>query len=222
MSAHSSTSSKIKSLVLLSAGLDSSVNLLEARLVSDVVLALSFRYGQRAADREVEMAQLQCQRLGIRHQIVDLPWFRDFTRTSLVDLGQTVPQDMDIDSKQTEETAKQVWVPNRNGIFLNIAAGFAEGLGASWVIPGFNAEEAATFADNSQAYLESLNAAFAYSTRSKVEVRCFTTHLSKIQIYKRGHQLGLKDEELWPCYMGGPKWCGRCESCLRFSRASGK
>lgn len=212
----------VKSVVLLSAGLDSSVNLLEARAASEVVLALSFRYGQRAADREVEMARLQCQRLGIRHQVVDLPWFRDFTRTSLVDLGQNVPQDMDIDSKQTEETAKQVWVPNRNGIFLNIAAGFAEGLNAAWVVPGFNAEEAATFADNSQAYLESLNAAFGFSTRSKVIVRCFTTHLTKVQIYKRGKELGLVDSELWPCYMGGPKWCGRCESCLRFARASAK
>ena len=51
-----------------------------------------------------------------------------------------------------------------NGIFLNIAAGFAEALSAQAVLPGFNKEEAATFPDNSVDFLESLNHSFSFST----------------------------------------------------------
>jgi 7-cyano-7-deazaguanine synthase len=210
-----------RSVVLLSSGLDSTVNFYEAKRESDVVLALTFDYGQRAAQQEVESAQKIANKLDVPHKVLNLDWFKDFTHSSLVNRSAEVPTTaVKIDDlSRSNETAKAVWVPNRNGIFLNIAAAFAEGLNAQWIIPGFNAEEATTFPDNSQAYLEAATNSLSYSTANKVEVKCFTTHLTKSQIVERGRKLGVDFKQIWPCYFGGEQPCGECESCRRFNRA---
>ncbi|MGZ5280409.1 MAG: 7-cyano-7-deazaguanine synthase, partial [Pseudobdellovibrionaceae bacterium] len=142
-----------RSVLLLSGGLDSTVNLLAARTESEVVLALTFDYGQRAVAREIEAAQKITSHFQIPHQVLKLPFFTEFGQSSLTDHRKTVPTGGQVsidDLKTSQETAKSVWVPNRNGIFLNIAAGFAESLKADQIIPGFNREEATTFPDNSQ------------------------------------------------------------------------
>lgn len=212
---------KPRSVVLLSSGLDSTVNLYEAKQVSEVALTLTFDYGQRAAEREIQSAARLAYKLGVPHKVLRLDWFKDFTQSSLVNRSEEVPTaKVKIDDlNASNETAKAVWVPNRNGIFLNIAAAFAEGLKANWIIPGFNAEEAATFPDNSQAYLEAATNSLKFSTANHVEVKCFTTHLNKTEIVKRGRELKVDFELVWPCYFGGAKPCGECESCQRFNRA---
>ncbi len=212
----------MKSVVLLSSGLDSTVNLYEARAQSEVVMALTFDYGQRAAQQEIQHARELCLELQIRHHVIELPWFKEFTSSSLVNRTQNVPVNSEVsidDMTVSARSAQAVWVPNRNGIFLNIAAGFAEGLGAKWIIPGFNVEEAATFPDNSQAYLQAATQAFTFSTANHVEVKCFTTDLNKTQIVRRGQELGVRFNLIWPCYFDEAKPCGVCESCQRFQRA---
>ncbi len=212
----------MRSIVLLSAGLDSSVNLHEAARVSDVVLALTFDYGQRAAKRELYFAKKLCRKLKIKHHSIDLKWMLDFGGSALIDRDLKVPtNEVRIDNLRiSKQTAKSVWVPNRNGILLNIAAGYAESLNADWIIPGFNAEEAATFKDNSVGFIESLNESFKFSTANAVKVKCFTSHLNKTEIIKRGLELKINFENIWPCYFDALKPCQQCESCKRFIRAA--
>lgn len=215
-------SSPTSAIVLLSSGLDSAFNLLKTTQQFKVALALTFDYGQRACAREVECSTKLAAHFNVPHKVVQLPWFKDFTKTTLVDRSLNLPtgSDVKIDSiERSLETAKAVWVPNRNGIFLNIAAGFAEGLSAQYIVPGFNLEEAQTFPDNSGAYLKSLDEAFAFSTQNRVHTHCYSTHLNKSQIVKQAMLLDLPFKLLWPCYQDGAKWCGTCESCLRFARA---
>jgi 7-cyano-7-deazaguanine synthase len=209
-------------VVLLSAGLDSTVNLLQAQKEGAVKLALTFDYGQRAARQEIEKSKKICAKYQIPHQIVPLPFFSQFTKTSLVSRDQAVPIGREVNIQSHEDslkTADRVWVPNRNGIFLNVAAGFAEGLGAQFIVPGFNLEEAATFPDNSEAFQKALDHSFFYSTQNKIKVRCYTLQNKKTDILKQGLQLGLDVNDLWPCYFGEDVWCGGCESCLRFQNA---
>lgn len=184
-------------------------------------MALSFDYGQRAAPREIERAGRLARHLGVPHRVLELPFFKDFGQSSLVDRTKEVPtSSVKIDDRAaSERSAKSVWVPNRNGIFLNIAAGFAEALGADCVIPGFNVEEAATFPDNSTDFMRTLDASFSYSTANGVKVVCFTDRLDKPKIAMRAVELGVKLEMMWPCYFAEEKWCGRCESCQRARRA---
>lgn len=212
----------MKSVVLLSSGLDSSVNLFEAHQSGTVLLALTFDYGQRAATQEIEKSKALCGQLKIPHQVITLDFFKNFQGSSLLDRTQKIPTGLDVkidDHRQSEKTAKSVWVPNRNGIFLNIAAGFAESLKADVIVPGFNLEEASTFPDNSQSFMNALDHSFSFSTANQVKTHCFTTQLNKTEIVKRGLELKVPFQDLWPCYFNDTKWCGQCESCQRARRA---
>ena len=211
-----------KSLVLLSSGMDSTVNLYAAKQETQVVLALTFDYGQRAAAKEIESAKKLTAELKIPHKIVELSFFKEFLGSSLLNRQKNIPQGTQVsidDRKISEESAKSVWVPNRNGIFLNIAAGFAENMQADWVVPGFNAEEAATFPDNSVGFLNALDASLSFSTSFPVRTQCFTTDFTKTEIVKIGEKLAVNWKLMWPCYFDHNKWCGQCESCQRSKRA---
>lgn len=210
-----------KAVVLLSGGLDSSLNLFKAKEEFAEITTLTFDYGQRAAEKEIEAAKYLSGKTGCPHRVVALPFFKSFTKTSLIDIASEVPTEkVNIEDRAaSEESAKAVWVPNRNGIFLNIAAGFAEGAGAGYVVPGFNREEASTFPDNSAEFCERLDRSFAYSTSNKVRVRCYTLGMDKTEMVAEALKRRLPIRRLWPCYFSGATWCGRCESCQRFERA---
>lgn len=208
--------------MLLSGGLDSAVNLYKANQETKVILALTFDYGQKAVKKEILSAQKLCEKLNIPHKVLAISWLKDLGQSSLTDPSRTIPtaDSVKIDNYENSlRTAASVWVPNRNGVLLNIAAAYAESMGAKKLIPGFNKEEAQTFPDNTEDYLKSLTNSFFYSTSNKVEAYCFTTNLNKAEIVEMGMILSLPFELLWPCYQDLEKWCGRCESCLRFKRA---
>ena len=211
-----------KSVVLLSAGLDSAVNLKCALDRGPVVAALTFDYGQRAARRETESAAAMCERFGLRHELVRLPWLGRITRTALVGSGRRLPHprmsDLD-DPEVSRRSAERVWTPNRNGVFLAAAAAHAEAWGAELTVTGFNAEEAASFPDNSPEFVAAFNRALRLSTRARVRVKSYTARLRKPAIVKRGLKIGAPLDLVWCCYDGGRTLCGRCESCRRFMRA---
>ncbi len=210
-------------VVLLSGGLDSAVNLKRALDDGGVALALTFDYGQRAARREAAAAAVMCRQLEVRHRVVALPWLAEICATALVDQGKPVPKvqvcDLGERAVTEGETADRVWVPNRNGVLVNAAAAFAEYLGASSVVAGFNAEEAATFPDNSADFVAAANAALAFSTRGKVSVKCYTHDLTKVEIVRMGREIGAPLPLVWSCYHGGSEHCWECESCARLERA---
>jgi 7-cyano-7-deazaguanine synthase len=209
-------------VVLLSSGLDSTVNLAKVVTETEVALALTFDYGQRAAEREISQAKKIAEHYGVAHQVVQLPWLAAITKTALVNRTADVPvgDQLSIDDKSVSDvSARAVWVPNRNGVFLNIAASFAESLGSDFVVPGFNVEEAVTFPDNSVKFLAALDGSFQYSTLRRVRTQCFTQNMNKTEIARLGRDLNAPFELMWPCYFSGPVICGQCESCLRFKRA---
>ena len=213
----------MRSVVLLSAGLDSTVNLVRAVKEHTVLLTLTFDYGQRAATKEIENAKKISDLYKIKNQVIDLPWLKAITKTSLVNREINIPvgDELKIDNKAASaESAKKVWVPNRNGVFLNIAASFAEALDADVIIPCFNAEEAVTFADNSPEFLQATDTALSFSTLKNVKTLCYTQNLNKTEIVKLGRELEAPFDLMWPCYFSGETICGECESCLRFNRAN--
>jgi 7-cyano-7-deazaguanine synthase len=209
------------SIILLSAGLDSTVNLKCALDAGRVLKALTFDYGQRAAKREIACAAAQCARFGINHEIIRLPWLKAITRTALVaDKPLPKPKAALLDNADAAaRAAARVWVPNRNGVFLEIAAAFADSLNADQIVPGFNAEEAATFPDNSAEYGRALTKALKFSTRDGVKVKCYTSRKRKTALLRHGMKIGAALDLIWCCYQGGRRMCGQCESCMRFVRA---
>ena len=204
----------MKGVAILSGGLDSTVSLAAARERMAVLLALTFDYGQRAAKRERAASARIARHYRIPHQVVEIPWLADLTGTALVNRRAALPR-----NEMSERSAKAVWVPNRNGVFIEIAAAHAELMGATRLITGFNREEAETFPDNSPAYVDAVNRALSFSTANGVRVVSFTGDLDKRQIVSLGRRLEAPLKHIWPCYEGGRRWCGECESCLRSLRA---
>ncbi len=210
---------------MLSSGLDSVTSLAIAQGETDVTMALIFDYGQRAAAREIEYSLKVAGKYGIEHRVISLPWLKDITTTSLVSKNMDIPrismQDIaeESDPDITRDSAKKVWVPNRNGVMINIAASFAESLECQYVIVGFNSEEAVTFPDNSTAYLDSLDKCLTYSTLNGVKMMAPVAALDKQDIIHKALEIKAPLEWSWSCYHGEQVPCGICESCTRRKRA---
>lgn len=210
-----------RSIVLLSGGLDSVVSFDVACRESEVVAALTFNYGQRAAQKEISVAESFCRDRNVKHVVIELSWLADITETALVNTGRDLPNLTNsslIKESSSQDTAQAVWVPNRNGVFLNIAAAYAEAWKIDQIVTGFNAEEAATFPDNSPEYVRACMDSFRYSTRNHVSIWIPTLHLDKSGIIRLARELDTPVEKVWPCYEGGESLCWKCESCVRFKR----
>jgi 7-cyano-7-deazaguanine synthase len=209
-----------KAVVLLSGGLDSVVALKLAMRDRDVIAALTFDYGQRARYKERDLACHICCEWGIPHEGIKLPWLRDWTTTALVNARMELPT-TSAESVDTgaHDRARAVWVPNRNGAFIAIAAALAESRSARFVISGFNAEEAVTFPDNSEAFLKATNDALSSSTLNRVTLESPTITMTKEDIAREFLRLGIDPWFFWCCYEDGERLCGRCESCVRAMRA---
>ncbi|MBE0466956.1 MAG: 7-cyano-7-deazaguanine synthase, partial [Candidatus Desulforudis sp.] len=130
------------------------------------------------------------------------------------------PEARDLDDTEwCADSARRVWVPNRNGLLINVAACFAEALGCSRIVVGFNREEARTFPDNSRHFVDAVNHSLTYSTLTEVRVVCYTQFLDKAEIVSLGRRLGVPWSLVWSCYRDGEQACGKCESCRRLERA---
>jgi 7-cyano-7-deazaguanine synthase len=214
---------KTKSVALLSGGLDSVVaTAVAAGKSGGVALALTFDYGQRSAKREAKAARAVARELGIEWKLVRLPWLAELLPTAIRKGAGALPRPAaaDLDSaSRARETARAVWVPNRNGVFVNVAAAFAESLGVRDVVAGFNREEAATFPDNSPEFIKRATGALALSTANHVRVISPTARLDKAGIVRLGVRTGAPLAHVWSCYDAGARMCGSCESCARLVRA---
>lgn len=210
----------MRAIVLLSSGLDSTVAFKEAIDRCGEAFCLTFDYGQKAKIKEINSAKRICEKFGVRHKVIELPWYQSFrgALTGSLEIPTIQENELDLASK-TQETAALVWVPARNLVFLSIGAAFAENLGYDLIVPGFDVEEAATFPDNSQAFVEKFNEALKYGTFSKPKIWAPLIALNKSEIVRRGIEIGAPLDLTWSCYHSGEKPCLVCESCVRRKRA---
>lgn len=212
-----------KSIILLSSGLDSAVSMAWVHSEGhEIDCAITFDYGQRAKEKEIKHAKEICAFYRIPHEVISLPWFSQFEAKGL--LSQTSPLYQPSlntlnDLKESTKSAELVWVPNRNGVFIEVAASVAESRKINRLIVGFNAEEAVTFPDNSLAYMNAINKALSYSTANQVKLESPTVNMTKNEIVALGSSLVFPFHLLWSCYEAKEQMCGTCESCMRLKRA---
>lgn len=202
-----------KAVVLLSSGLDSTVSLALAIKAYRVVMAISVAYGQRAAKKELAASAKIAAHYQLPHRIIHLPWMEELLPIALKTSADTEDVSGDPMAVQT------VWVPNRNGVLLNIAASLAEAAQAGVVVFGANAEEGADFPDNTDEYRAAVNQSLHYSTLTHVRVETPVGQWDKAKIIAEGIRLKAPLEMIWSCYEAGEQHCGKCASCLRLKRA---
>lgn len=194
----------MKAVALLSGGLDSVTSMLLARKEMEIVLAITLDYGQKARNHEIQVSSNICRKHNIKHCIIELPFMSDLSS------GLIKGSSLDVNNP---------WVPNRNGLFINLAAAYAESLGAERVICGFNAEEAAEFPDNSLEYVDAVNEALNYSTLNHVKVVSYVQGMDKEEIIRAAINMGIDLNSVWSCYEDGDLPCGHCPSCLKTHKA---
>jgi 7-cyano-7-deazaguanine synthase len=205
----------MRAVVLLSGGLDSYTAAAIAKADGFVLNALTIHYGQRHA-REVQSARQVARALGVeQHQelTVDLRPIGGSSLTSEID----VPHDRDLDATDIPST----YVPARNTIFLSLALGWAEVIGARDLVVGVNALDYSGYPDCRPEFVRAFEALANVATRAGVEGARFRIHtpliqLSKADIIRRGVELELDYGLTHSCYDPAPSGlpCGHCDSCV--------
>ena len=203
-----------KSVILLSGGLDSLVSLGLKKEELNITLALTFDYGQKSLSKEVEASKNICKYYGVEHKVIKLDWLKNITNTSLVS-DDNVPTKEEL--FDTIKSAKSVWVPNRNGLFLNVAACYADSQDFDYIVIGANKEEAQSFPDNTQEFINRINSEFEYSTQKHPKVIAPLINCNKNDIVKLALEHNIPLKFVQSCYAG--KHCGKCESCIRLKKA---
>ena len=202
-------------VVLLSGGLDSYTAAAVAQRDGFSLFALSINYGQRHA-RELEAARAVARALGVtRHLELAIDLSR-IGGSSLTSAQIDVPKDQPIDPAVIPST----YVPARNSIFLSLALGGAEVIGAADIFIGVNALDYSGYPDCRPEFIAAFERLARLATRAGVEGRPLSIHtplitLSKAEIVRLGLSLGLDYGLTHSCYDplpgGGP--CGHCDSC---------
>ena len=211
------TSAPPAAVVLLSGGLDSATVLALAGERGFAPYALSFRYGQRH-EQELEAARQIAERAGVvRHAIVDID-LRAFGGSALTD-DIPVPKDRDEDAMGGEIPV--TYVPARNTIFLSLALGWAEVVGANDIFIGVNALDYSGYPDCRPEFIEAFERLANLATKAATQDgRRLTVHapliaLTKAEIILLGVRLGVEYGLTRSCYdpdEGGTA-CGRCDAC---------
>jgi 7-cyano-7-deazaguanine synthase len=207
-----------KSIVLLSGGLDSVINFKKAFDETDLAFILTFDYGQAAKNNEIEAAKLISQKFNVKLELVKLDFLDKLNETLKNNILNFNTLKFD-DKEYLLQTARSVWIPNRNALFINIAASFAEKYKIDYIVTGFNKEEGKSFPDNTKKFLAQVNKCLKISTMFHPEVKSYTINMTKKEIVRFGININAPFEYIWSCYRGGSKMCGKCESCQRLKRA---
>ena len=204
-----SAENRIKVVVLCSGGMDSVAALYDAAQIHEVTAAISFHYGAKHNDREIPFAKWHADRLSIPHITVPLAFIGEQFESDLLQKGGEIPK-----GHYEEETMKKTVVPFRNGIMLSIAGGFAESKGAHGLVIAAHSGDHAIYPDCREDFLSAMADAIRLGTYARVEVmRPFVT-MTKTEIARRGHDLGVDFSQTWSCYVGGEVQCGECGTCV--------
>ncbi len=210
-----------KAIILLSGGLDSVVSLAIIRKYCDEIMALTFNYGQKSFEAERKATDNIIKYYNIHQKIIHLDWLADISDSAL-NTESPIPDftESDLDNKEyVLDASKALWVPNRNGLFVNIAACYADAYNYDLIVIGTNKEEAESFKDNSITFINSVNSSFANSTEYNVKLIAPLAYKTKQEIVADAINLNVPFHFIHSCYISEDKHCGKCESCLRLKRA---
>jgi 7-cyano-7-deazaguanine synthase len=204
-------------VVLLSGGLDSATTAAIARREGYRIFALSVDYGQRHRF-ELGAARRVAKSLGVERHVIASVGLDQFGGSALTgDIA--VP----LDRKEGEisQGIPITYVPARNSVFLSLALGFAEVVGAADLFIGVNAIDYSGYPDCRPEFIEAFEYLANLATKAGVEgslrfrVHTPLINMSKAQIIRRGSELGVDYSLTHSCYSPNERSvsCGRCDAC---------
>jgi len=209
-----------KAVVLFSGGIDSTTALYWARGRYAEVSTLSFDYGQRHKV-ELALARRLTRRLGLSHQTLGVN-LRPVGGSALTDASIPVPK-----FRGAVPPAKGIpvtYVPFRNGVFLALAAAWAESKGMDDIICGFNTIDSPAYPDTGSSFVRAMQRAVdlgtgAASKGRRIRILAPFIRKKKSEIIRLGLSLGADYSFSISCYGGREVPCRRCSACLLRKKA---
>jgi len=198
----------MRTVLIYSGGLDSTVLLYHLRAEGHEVRGLGIDYGQRHR-RELEAAAGICGLLSVEYRVADLSTLRALLGGSALTDDLAVP-----DGHYTEESMKQTVVPNRNMIMLAVAIGWAVCLRYDAVAYAAHAGDPTVYPDCRPEFAETMDRAAALCDWHPVRLLRPFVGKTKADLVRIGAGLGVPFERTWSCYRGGEYHCGRCGTCV--------
>ena len=211
----------VRSVVLLSGGLDSSVTAAIAVSLGPSAF-LHVNYGQRTEKRELRSFNGIADHYGVKKRLVaDISYLKEIGGSALTDSSIDLPT-TGIDSGVIPVT----YVPFRNAHLLSIAVSWAEVLGAKEVYIGAVEEDSSGYPDCREEFFRSFEMTARLGTRPSSGIKIVTPliHMRKSGIVRKGVELGAPLMLTWSCYKDEELACGECDSCrlrLRGFREAG-
>lgn len=199
------------SAIIVSGGMDSVTLLYDKQ--SDIALGISFDYGANHNRKEIPFAAYHCEKLGIKHIVIDLNFMPEYFKSSLLAGGEAVPE-----GHYTSDNMKSTVVPFRNGIMLSIAAGIVESWGLCTVLIANHAGDHTIYPDCRPEFIKAMDKAVSIGTGG-VRVVAPYTNITKADIATIGESLEVDYSKTWSCYKGGDKHCGKCGTCVERKEA---
>ena len=194
-------------LIVVSGGMDSTTMLYEYR--EEIALAVTFDYGANHGPKEIPLAKMHCERLGIEHIVIKMNFMKDYFESSLLSGSEAIPE-----GHYEDENMRSTVVPFRNGIMLAIACGLAESRGLKRLMIANHAGDHAIYPDCREGFVKAMSLATQEGTYDHISIYAPYTNLTKGEIARHGKALGLNYAETWSCYKGGEKHCGKCGTCV--------
>ena len=194
------------SVLIVSGGMDSITMLYEYK--ERIALGISFDYGSNHNAREIPFASMHCERLGIKHIVINLGFMHQYFKSSLLEGAEAIPE-----GNYDDENMKSTVVPFRNGIMLSIAAGVAESNGLKYVMMANHGGDHTIYPDCRPEFVSAMSEATRQGTYPGIEVLAPYTDITKSDIARHGKALGIDYAETWSCYKGGEHHCGKCGTC---------
>lgn len=204
-----------KTMCVLSGGMDSTTLLYHLLHEGDEVLAISFDYGQRHK-KELEYAARSCQKLGVRHTVMDLTGVGSLLKGNALTSSEiNVPE-----GHYQDETMKATVVPNRNMMMMSVAGAYAISQGCDRLAVAVHTGDHAIYPDCRPKFIESFERALRTGNYVQVSVYAPFLHWTKGEIARLGRSLGIDfDDDTWSCYLGAAEPCGKCGTCVERNEA---
>ena len=194
------------SVIIVSGGMDSVTLLYE--YAESIALAISFDYGANHNAKEIPLAAMHCEHLGIEHLIIPLAFMSKYFTSSLLEGADAIPE-----GHYEDENMKSTVVPFRNGIMLSIAAGLAESKSLDVLVLGNHSGDHTIYPDCRPEFIAGITEAIFQGTCNNVEVVSPFCNITKTDIVKLGKELGVDFALTYSCYKGGELHCGKCGTC---------
>lgn len=200
------------SAIIVSGGMDSITLLYDKK--DEIALGISFDYGSNHNAKEIPFAKMHCERLGIKHIVINLEFMHQYFKSSLLEGDDAIPE-----GNYADENMKSTVVPFRNGIMLSIAIGIAESNNLKKVFIANHGGDHTIYPDCRPEFIKAIDEAATTGTYVNVRIEAPYTNITKTDIARRGAELGINFAETWSCYKGGEKHCGKCGTCVERKEA---